>query len=108
MLADLLFHHLVLLKVKVKDGKVHRIKIIDTICTEWKKLVALLDYASLARELIQYSNSSAHDCCYRILSEWLVKGSTQYRPTWDGLLKLLYDLDFTEFRNCIMKGTIVT
>ena len=107
MFTDLAFRHFQLLRIKDNDGKVHKFKIFDAICSKWKGIAALLDLYQLVRKFEDKHMKSSYDCCYDIFTEWFIRGSDQYPPTWDGFLKLLCDLELFALQRAIKEGTII-
>ena len=111
MFTDLEFRHFVILRIKDNDGEVHKFKIFDDICNEWRRIAALLDLRQLICEFeVKHAQSIRpyYYCCFDIVNEWFNRGSDRYPPTWEGFLKLLYDLELCPtLRIVIKEGTII-
>ena len=85
---------LTLIKWKDSQGKQHKLRIVQNICTKWRYIGNLLNISDPVLESIlsQY-RGDLEECCYAVLRQWLDNGSPDYPLTWEGLLELLEDAD---------------
>ena len=82
----------------MKTTKGEKIKIIDSVAPQWKKLGALFnfDYEGQTLELIEANNQLKGPvaCCWEMFVTWL-KGKGR-EATWEVLIELLDDSDQSE------------
>ncbi len=78
-----------------KDGRTEKLKLRDAMIHKWYNAGMLLDLsAPRLYGIFTYRLGDVRQCCLDVLQEWInCGGSSNYPATWDGLLKLLRDLD---------------
>ncbi len=100
IIIDLTLGDLTLLKIRDEDGTLRKIRIIDRVCHEWKKIAALLGFDNGCER--EY-NHNPQDCCYSIFKQWINCGCKDYPPSFEGLFVLLHDLEFSSLLDSIKK-----
>jgi hypothetical protein len=92
-------------------GQKHKLKVIEEIAPYWKELAIVfgLDWrltASSRHNDVHY----AKNCCYDMLSEWLMKSPPGYPRSWNSLVKALRNIEMNSvaddveiaLSNCIL------
>ena len=86
--------NLTLMKWKDTEGKPHKLRIVQSICPQWRTIGNLLDISdSVLESILSQYRGNLEECCYAVLRRWLDNGSPDYPLTWEGLLELLEDAD---------------
>ena len=85
---------LTLIKWTDPQGKLHKLRIVQSICPQWRNIGNLLDISdSVLESTLSHYRGDLEECCYAVLRRWLDNGSPDYPLTWEGLLELLEDAD---------------
>ena len=85
---------LTLMKWKDSEGKQHKLRIVQSICPQWRAIGNMLDISdSVLESTLSHYRGDLEECCYAVLRRWLDNGSPDYPLTWEGLLELLEDAD---------------
>ena len=81
----------------MKTATGEKIKIIESVATQWKELGDLLDFDSEGRtlELIEANQQKDHLACCREMFVYWLKGKGR-EATWRVLIELLDDIDQSE------------
>ena len=81
--------------IKWKDGtETHRLRIIDTVCNEWRKIGKILHIPAAKLQTWKQTNHDPHVCCDKVFSFWFQNPPEDYPLTWDGFIDLLEDVPF--------------
>ena len=82
------------------------IRIIDGVGTNWKTvgdLIGLPHYRTAAIEKVRQLDPN--ECCRDVFSDWLEgKGKENYPASWDGLQKLLKDIQLSTLAKDVQKA----
>ena len=89
--------NLTLIKWTDPQGKLHKLRIVQSICPQWRTIGNLLDISdSVLESILSQYRGNLEECCYAVLRRWLDNGSPDYPLTWEGLLELLADIDCSQ------------
>ncbi len=85
---------LILLRWFDKDGRTETLRLRDAMIHKWHDAGLFLDLsAPRLYGILTYRQGDVRQCLIDVFQEWISRGSSNYPATWDGLLKLLRDLD---------------
>ncbi len=95
--------NLVLLKWTDSDHKKHRIQIISELSPKWSDISDLLEFSTARIQQIRQDNSGVQDRCKEVMRLWLdsEEGAYRYHTTWEGLIELLEDIEFSSLASDI-------
>lgn len=88
---------LTILKWKDKHGQTQILRILEDVCSKWKKIGDLIDLTSGRLDIIgDDCRDKPEDCCREVFNDWLKQGEQGPNPmTWDNVCTLLEDLKFS-------------
>ena len=85
---------LTLIKWKDSQGKLHRLRIIQSICDKWRIVGNLLEISdSVLESILSQYRGDLVECCYAVMRQWLDNKARGYPLTWEGLIELLDDAE---------------
>ncbi len=85
---------LILLRWTDKDGRSETLRLRDAMIHKWRDAGLFLDLSAPELDgILTYRQGDVRQCLQDVFQEWISRGSSDYPATWDGLLKLLRDLD---------------
>lgn len=91
--------HITLIKYRI-NNKVGKFRLVQAIQHKWESIGILLGVP----ENIFASHQTNEEKCRGVLEEWLKKGSEQYPVEWDGLIKVLEDVELREVAKDLQKA----
>ena len=98
--------NLLLLKWKDVDGLEHTFSLIDKVGAEWQKIGVMLGITT--NKLIGWDRQHRGDvtlCWGELVGHWKKSGGTNNYPhTWDGLYKLLRDIQYSQVAEDMKKA----
>ncbi len=53
------------------------------------------------RGIDSHCRGDVRQCCREVLIDWIKNGSPRYAPTWDGLIKLLINLELSSIADTL-------
>ncbi len=53
------------------------------------------------RGIENHRQGDVRQCCREVLVDWIKNGSPRYPPTWDGLIKLLINLELSSIADTL-------
>ena len=73
-----------------ENGQTETLRLRDEMSSKWQDVGLLLDLsASRLDGILAHRLGDVRQCCRDVLQEWISCGSSDYPPTWEGLLRLL-------------------
>ena len=78
------------------SGTQHKIHIIDTVASRWRRLGLALKCDSSILDNIGHNNTDVEDCCMKLMERWL-QGTVGDGPvTWETLVEAIDDARYGE------------
>ena len=78
------------------NGIQHKIHIIDTVASRWRRLGLALKCDSSILDNIGHNNTDVEDCCMKLMERWL-QGTVGDGPvTWETLVEAIDDARYGE------------
>ncbi len=100
--CDFTLKALTLLKWTDKDGQNHTLGIRDELSSHWHDIGQLLDISMNILDGFSLQRSGdVRQCCRDVLYDWIQNGSSHYPATWEGLLKLLQDMQLSSLASSL-------
>ena len=85
-----------------KDGQPQTLRVRDEMSVKWKDAGDLLELTSARLQGIgSQPQGDVRQCCRGVLIDWIKNGSPRYPPTWDGLIKLLINLELSSIADTL-------
>ncbi len=86
--------NLIVLTWTNKDGQTETLRLRDGMISRWHDVGHLVDIsASRLEGIFIHRLGDVRLCCQDVLQEWISHRSSDYPATWEGLLKILRNLD---------------
>ena len=84
-----------LFKWKDESGVEQKLRIIETMSSQWQDLATLLGLSMSQMDGIKKESlMEDKQCCLRVFDRWIISnGTTDYPNTWRGLHELLEDIE---------------
>ncbi len=94
--------NLVLLKWTDSNNKKQRIPIISELSPKWSDISDLLGFSPALTQQIELNYSRVQDRCKKVMRLWLSnEGAYCYPTKWEGLIKLLEDIELSSLASNI-------
>ncbi len=84
-----------------KDGQPQILRVRDEMNANWDVAGDLLGLTPARLQIIDSQHRDVRQCCRDVLIDWIKYGSPYYPPTWDGLIKLLIDLELSSIADTL-------
>ncbi len=104
--------NLVLIKWTDSNNKEQRIQIISELSPKWSDISDLLGFRTALTQQIELNCNRVQDRCKEVMRLWLSseEGAYRYPTTWEGLIKLLEDIDLSslasDVREVVCQNTV--
>ncbi len=104
--------NIVLLKWTDSNNKTQRIRIITELSPKWSDISDLLGFSTARIQQIRQDNSGVQDRCKEVMRLWLDSedGAYRYSTTWEGVIKLLEDIELSslasDIREVVCQNTV--
>ena len=69
-----------------------KLRVIERAQEKWREIGTLLEVPGLMSIELRY-RGNLKEQCHEVLHVWLERGSTKYDTTWQGLLRVLVDVE---------------
>ncbi len=84
------------------DGQPQILRVRDEMSVKWEEVGDLLGLTPARLHGIDCRRrGDVRQCCRDVLTDWIKDGSSDYPPTWDGLIKLLIDLELSSIADTL-------
>ncbi len=85
-----------------KDGQPQTLRVKDEMSVKWEEVGDLLELTPARLQSIDSQRrGEVRRCCRDVLMDWIKNGSPRYPPTWDGLIKLLINLELSSIADTL-------
>ncbi len=85
-----------------KDGQPRTLRVKDEMSVKWEEVGDLLELTPARLQGIDgQRRGEVRRCCRDVLMDWIRNGSLRYPPTWDGLIKLLINLELSSIADTL-------
>ncbi len=85
-----------------KDGQPQTLRVKDEMSVKWEEVRDLLELTPARLQSIDSQRrGEVRRCCRDVLMDWIKNGSPRYPPTWDGLIKLLINLELSSIADTL-------
>ena len=85
-----------------KDGQPQSLRVRDEMSVKWDDAGDLLELTPVRLQGIDsHRRGDVRQCCREVLIDWIKNGSPRYPPTWDGLIKLLINLELSSIADTL-------
>lgn len=86
-----------LLKWKTADGQKQKLSVLETVMNSWKRIGHCLGVSNpLLQAWEKKYLRDPEECCRCVFQHWIDNGCEDYEVSWDGVVELLDDLNFSE------------